>query len=148
MTEELRFGFGKNWSNFLKTLDESRIEEAVDSLKKYLKVDSLVGKTFLDVGSGSGLFSLAAHRLGAQVKSFDYDEDSVTCTRYLRDTYAQGSSWEVEQGAILDAEYLKKYGQVDVVYSWGVLHHTGNMYEAFENVQTLVKDGGSLFTSI
>ena len=148
MTDELRFGFGKNWSNFLKNLDESRIQEAVDSLKKYLKVETLKGKTFLDVGSGSGLFSLAAHRLGAEVKYFDYDPDSVACTRYLRDTYAKDSSWEVEQGSVLDTDYLKKYGQVDVVYSWGVLHHTGDMYTAFENVQTLVKDGGTLFISI
>lgn len=148
MTKELRFGFGKNWTNFLKKLDESRIEEAIQSLKNYLKVESLEGKTFLDVGSGSGLFSLAAYRLGAKVKSFDYDEDSVKCTRYLRDTYAPDSDWEVSQGSILDDELVGKLGTFDVVYSWGVLHHTGDMYKAFENVEKLVKDDGTLFISI
>ncbi len=148
MTEELRFGFGKNWSNFLKGLNESRINEAVESLKKYLRVETLVGKTFLDVGSGSGLFSLAAHRLGASVKSFDYDQDSVACTKHLRDMYAPNSSWEVFQGSILDVDQLKKLGHFDIVYSWGVLHHTGDMYSAFENAQSLVSETGTLFISI
>jgi 2-polyprenyl-6-hydroxyphenyl methylase/3-demethylubiquinone-9 3-methyltransferase len=148
MTQELRFGFGKNWANFLQHLDESRIQEAINSLKSYLGVDSLAGKTFLDVGSGSGLFSLAAHRLGATVKSFDYDENSVGCTKYLRDTYASDSSWEVFQGSILDDELTQKLGTYDIVYSWGVLHHTGNMYKAFENAEKLVKSAGTLFISI
>jgi 2-polyprenyl-3-methyl-5-hydroxy-6-metoxy-1,4-benzoquinol methylase len=148
MTKELRFGFGKNWENFLQHLDESRVEEAMRSLKDYLGVDSLAGKTFLDVGSGSGLFSLAAHKLGATVKSFDYDENSVNCTQYLRDTYAPGSSWEVFQGSILDDDLVKKLGTYDIVYSWGVLHHTGNMLRAFENVEKLVKSTGVLFISI
>jgi hypothetical protein len=148
MTQELRFGFGKNWANFLQLLDESRIEEAVQSLKSYLNVDSLKGKTFLDVGSDSGLFSLAAHRLGATVKSFDYDENSVNCTKYLRDTYAPNSSWEILQGSILDDKLIKQLGTCDIVYSWGVLHHTGNMYKAFENVEKLVNKNGTLFISI
>ncbi len=144
-----RFAFGKNWANFLKTLNEHRIEEAVKSLKEKLGVDSLAGKTFLDIGSGSGLFSLAAHRLGAQVFSFDYDTDSVGCTQYLQTTYGiSGQPWSVEQGSVLNPEFLKKFGPVDIVYSWGVLHHTGNMYQAFQNVVPLVKDGGKLFISI
>lgn len=148
MTEELRFGFGKNWANFLQHLDDSRIQEAVESLKSYLNVDSLAGKTFLDVGSGSGLFSLAAYKLGATVKSFDYDENSVGCTKYLRDTYASESSWQVFQGSILDDTLIQKLGTYDIVYSWGVLHHTGNMYKAFENVEKLVNPTGTLFISI
>ncbi len=79
-----RFAFGKNWSNFLKTLDESRIEEAIKSLQEKLGIEDLKGKRFLDIGSGSGLFSLAAYKLGATVYSFDYDQDSVACTRYLK----------------------------------------------------------------
>lgn len=148
MTQELRFGFGKNWANFLQCLDEERIQEAVQSLKAYLSVENLNGKTFLDIGSGSGLFSLAAYRLGATVKSFDYDEDSVSCTKYLRDTYAPDSSWEVFQGSILDDGLISQLGTYDIIYSWGVLHHTGNMYKAFENAEKLVKIDGCLFISI
>jgi 2-polyprenyl-6-hydroxyphenyl methylase/3-demethylubiquinone-9 3-methyltransferase len=138
-----RFEFGKNWSNFLRLLDEDRIERAVNSLKGLLGVSNLQGATFLDIGSGSGLFSLAAHRLGARVRSFDYDANSVACTTELRRRYAAGTSdWLVERGSVLDKAYLASLGQFDYVYSWGVLHHTGSMWEAIENAASLVAPGG------
>ncbi len=144
-----RFGFGKNWGKFLSTLDEQRIDEAKKSLADWLGEDDLTGKTFLDIGSGSGLFSLAARMMGAKVKSFDYDTDSVECTRTLKDRYYKDDAdWDVEQGDALDEEYLSKYGKVDIVYSWGVLHHTGNMYKALKNAGNHVLDGGKLFIAI
>ena len=75
-----RFEFGKNWSRFLSLLDDTRIREAEESLRQMLGVESLSGLSFVDIGSGSGLFSLAARRLGARVHSFDYDPNSVACT--------------------------------------------------------------------
>lgn len=147
--KETRFGFGKNWAQFLTNLTEERIKIAEESLKKGLNVQNLSGKTFLDIGSGSGLFSLAARRLGAAVHSFDYDHDSVECTRSLKARFfPHDDQWIVEQGSILDKDYLKKLGCFDIVYSWGVLHHTGHMYEAFENVVSLLNDHGKLFISI
>ena len=142
-----RFAFGANWARFLKSLDEARIAKAEDSLRQMLAVARLDGKRFLDVGSGSGLFSLAARRMGAQVHSFDYDPRSVACTRELRDRYFPGDSvWRVEQGSVLDRDYLAGLGEFDVVYSWGVLHHTGAMWQAMENVVPLVvRGGGCLF---
>src|SRR5688572_14449984 len=122
-----RFEFGKNWSNFLSVVNEERIDQAVVSLRKLLGVDSLAGASFLDVGSGSGLFSLAAHRLGARVRSFDYDGSSVACTTEMRRRFAApGAEWTVERGSVLDREYLTSLGRYDYVYSWGVLHHTGS----------------------
>jgi len=144
-----RFAFGKNWAAFLEHLNENRILEAEKSLQQKLGVSSLAGKTFLDIGSGSGLFSLAAYRLGATVASFDYDQDSVNCTQYLKQKYAPtDNNWTVEQGSVLDQDFLKKFPQVDIVYSWGVLHHTGDMYQAFGNVAKLVKGNGQVFISI
>lgn len=146
---ELRFEFGKNWKNFLESLDENRIKEAEYSLKNALGASNLKGQTFLDIGSGSGLFSLAAKNLGAAVHSFDYDKNSVSCTQYLKEKFApDAKDWIVEQGSILDKKYLKNLPKADVIYSWGVLHHTGNMYQAFENVSELVKPKGYLFISI
>ena len=144
-----RFEFGKNWSLFLSGIDEDRIRVAVESLQQYLGVNDLRGKTFLDVGCGSGLFSLAARRLGARVHSFDYDPESVACGLELRRRFDNDSpDWTVEEGSALDPEYLKSLGAFDVVYSWGVLHHTGAMWQALENVISLVAPGGKLFIAI
>jgi len=144
-----RFSFGENWSRFLAVLTEDRIQQAELSLRKMLGVNSLVGKSFLDVGSGSGLFSLAARRLGANVFSFDFDPKSVGCTQELRRRYFDGDpNWVIQEGSILDRSYLERLGKFDVVYSWGVLHHTGKMWDALENVAPLVGDGGKLFIAL
>lgn len=145
----VRFEFGKNWTRFLSILDENRIVQAENSLKQMLEVNDLNGKSFLDIGSGSGLFSLAVRRLGAKVYSFDYDSLSVACGLELKRRYFPGdANWTIEQGDVLDAGYLHSFGQFDVVYSWGVLHHTGAMWQALENVVPLVAQEGKLAISI
>lgn len=149
MSEKDRFAFGENWKSFLATLDEERISQAVDSLRSMLSVDSLSGQRFLDIGSGSGLFSLAAFRLGADVVSIDYDQESVACTAELRNRFADGSErWSVGQGSVLDPERMRSLGEFDVVYSWGVLHHTGDMRRAIDLTCERVKEGGLMFIAI
>jgi 2-polyprenyl-6-hydroxyphenyl methylase/3-demethylubiquinone-9 3-methyltransferase len=144
-----RFEFGKNWQRFLATLDEDRIERATQSLQEMLGLDSLVGRSFLDIGSGSGLHSLAARRLGARVHSFDYDPKSVACTLELRSRFfPDDQQWTIDEASALDREYLQSLGTFDVVYSWGVLHQTGDMWSALDNVSLAASDQGLLFISI
>jgi len=144
-----RFEFGKNWSRFLEGVRDEQIVTAESSLKRMLEIDSLAGLSFLDIGSGSGLFSLAARRLGARVHSFDYDPQSVACSAELRRRYfPDDAQWVVEKGSALDADYLARLGHFDIVYSWGVLHHTGRMWQALENARLPVAPGGRLFIAI
>jgi len=141
-----RFRFGRNWASFLAHLDDDRIAEAERSLKGFLGLESLSGKRWLDVGSGSGIFSLAARRLGATVHSFDFDPDSVGCTQGLRERFRPGDAgWTVERGSVLDPDYLAALGAFDFVYAWGVLHHTGSMWQAIDNVTRIVAPGGRLW---
>jgi 2-polyprenyl-6-hydroxyphenyl methylase/3-demethylubiquinone-9 3-methyltransferase len=144
-----RFEFGANWAAFLSRLDENRIQTAEASLKEMLELDRLDGMTFLDVGSGSGLFSLAARRLGARVTSFDFDPKSVACTSELKQRYFEGDAlWTIGTGSILDRDFVAGLPKSDIVYSWGVLHHTGEMWKAIENALNLVAPSGMLYISI
>lgn len=143
-----RFGFGENWSNFSTHVDAARVHEARDSIAS--RLGDIAGLRFLDAGCGSGLFSLAAVQLKASpVHSFDFDEDSVTTSWSLKQRFSpETSGWRIERGDVLDRAYLDALGQWDIVYSWGVLHHTGNMRRAWENIAGTVAPGGHLFISI
>lgn len=144
-----RFEFGANWQKFLTLLDDQRIAQAEQSLKAMLETETLLGRSFLDIGSGSGLFSLAARRLGARVRSFDYDPQSVACTRELRRRFfPEDEDWRIEAGSVLDENFVKSLGKFDYVYSWGVLHHTGQMWRALEHAALPVATGGKLFIAI
>lgn len=147
---ENRFAFGENWTQFSELIDADRIREAETSLKAMLEADDLSGRAFLDIGSGSGLFSLVALRLGAaRVHSFDFDEDSVRATTALRDAYYRDTErWTVEAGSVLDRAYIERLGRWDVVYSWGVLHHTGDLERAMENAAVPVAPDGALYIAI
>lgn len=144
-----RFRFGENWARFLGVLSDERIGQAERSLAQVLGEPSLTGKTFLDIGSGSGLSSLVARRLGARVHSFDFDPQSVACTAELRRRcFPDDPDWVVESGSALDAAYLERLGRFDIVSSWGVLHHTGAMWKALDLAGQRVAPGGTLFVAI
>ena len=149
--ESLRFGFGRNWAEFIEQhFSEARVESSRVHLLKVLRLEALNGRSFLDIGCGSGLHSLAALRAGAaKVVGFDYDANSVATSLKVREMAANDDArWSAEQGSVLDPARMRALENFDIVYSWGVLHHTGAMWDALGNVAPLVAPGGLLFISI
>ena len=146
----LRYGFGKNWADFIeKNFSEDAVTAAQNRLTEFLRVNSLAGRTFLDIGCGSGLHSLAAYRLGAErVISFDYDHDSVATTERLRRHAGKPANWTVGQGSVLDRPFLEALDKADVIYSWGVLHHTGDMWDAIRNAALPMKPDGIFYIAL
>jgi 2-polyprenyl-6-hydroxyphenyl methylase/3-demethylubiquinone-9 3-methyltransferase len=144
------FSFGRNWRSFLKLLTEERLTNARNSLTEFTGLDSFAGKTFIDVGCGSAIFSLSACQLGAdKVVSVDVDRSSVRCAEFLKEKYAiDDSRWEIIPGSALDPDFIGSLGQFDIVYSWGVLHHSGDMWRALQNVSRMTRPGGLFYTAI
>lgn len=153
-----RFAFGRNWARFIDGLTDAQVDLARTALARSLHLPAgerkpLEGRTFLDVGCGSGLTSLAARQLGAKVISIDFDPEAVACAVELRRRYraedeVAGDGWRITQGSALDEEHLAALGRFDIVCSWGVLHHTGAMWEAIDLCSRRVAPGGLLFIAI
>jgi 2-polyprenyl-3-methyl-5-hydroxy-6-metoxy-1,4-benzoquinol methylase len=146
---KITFSFGRNWLDYLKDIDDDRVKIAEESLTEFLGLNDLSDKTFLDIGCGSGLFSLAAYKLGAKrIISFDVDPHSVECCAYLRLQAGSPAHWEVMSGSILDEGFAQSLGSFDIVYSWGVLHHTGRMWDAIANSAKITAPGGYYYIAL
>ncbi len=146
--ETVSFSFGENWLKFIKGLDEKRYAEAKQSLCELIGIQSLEGKTFLDIGCGSGIFSLAAIDLGAKkVVSIDADPKSVNACKQVK-IKCKVEHWKILEASILDKDFIQTLGRFNIVYSWGVLHHTGAMWEAVGNAANIVSHDGVLVIAI
>jgi len=145
-----KFAFGMNWQRYLETyFTIEALDEAKHSLLKFMGMETLAGQHFLDVGCGSGLFSLAAHELGAEkVISFDIDPDSVDCCLKLWEHKGKPDNWTIMKGSALDEYFMQALEKTSIVYSWGVLHHTGDMWRAIHNASHCVRPNGLFYLAI
>jgi len=144
------FDFGSNWEAFSEQrIDAQRVAIAARSLQSLLERGTLNGLSFLDVGCGSGLFSIAAYRLGAsQVAGIDVNPRCIEVSERNRDRLAPGAPITFKTASALNPESLKALGVFELVYAWGSLHHTGSMWEAIRNVAAHVSPGGTLVLAI
>lgn len=147
--QQVTFSFGENWRDFVDTIDEADVQRAVADLRKWLGEDGIAGKTVLDIGSGSGIHSLCFLMLGAKsIVSFDVDPKSVESTRLLWEKAGKPEKWRVLEGSVLEKSWVEGLEPAEIVYSWGVLHHTGAMWEAIGNALTRVALGGQFLIAI
>ncbi len=143
----MRYKFGENWLRFLQNVDKKNFANAKNSLKFILSKKN--NKSFVDVGCGSGLFSLSATYYYKRILSLDIDDNSLLATKTLKKTFKINSKkWRIKKGSVLNKKFLKKIGKFDMVYCWGVAHHTGDMWKALENLKILTKKNSRLFIAI
>lgn len=147
--ELITFSFGKNWRSYVDTVSEDNVQRAMKDIQEWLGRENIAGKTVLDIGCGSGIHSLCFYQAGAgEVVSLDVDPYSVEATRLLWDKAKKPSDWKILHGSILDKDFVGKLGRHQTVYSWGVLHHTGAMWEGISNACSLVERGGHFWIAI
>ncbi len=146
----MSFKFGQNWKTYLSHyFTEDALKIGKKSLTSFLAMPSFEGKRFLDIGCGSGMFSYLAYQLGAkEVISFDLDTDSVSCCQKLAKDCGSPPNWHIHQGSILDPAFVKSLGTFDIVYAWGVLHHTGHMWDAITAASGCVSSEGLFYLAI
>lgn len=149
-TSDLRFAFGRNWQHFVRrNLTEERITIARNHLLSFLRRADLSGLDFLDIGCGSGINSAAALSAGASpIHSFDYDPDSVAATELVQRRARAGAEWHLTRGDVLDDGFIHSLGKWKLVYSWGVLHHTGDVWKAIDNASKTVADNGLFYIAL
>jgi 2-polyprenyl-6-hydroxyphenyl methylase/3-demethylubiquinone-9 3-methyltransferase len=149
MTEP-HYEFGKNWERFVaKSFSSERVSIAGSHMLEFLGMDSLEDLHFLDIGCGSGVHSLAALRAGAgRIISFDIDPVSVATTQRLRALAGRPQSWTVFHGSVLDRELMSRLEPPDIIYSWGALHHTGDMWQAIANTADLLRPGALIYLAL
>ena len=114
-----------------------------------MKRDDLKGLSIIDIGCGSGLHSMAMFQSGAaSIHGFDYDPNSVAATRMVQKIAGSPPNWTVQQGSVLDDAFMASLPQYDFVYSWGVLHHTGDVWKAIRLAADRVKPGGLFYIAL
>ena len=144
-----KFKFGKNWKLFLKNITKNQFKLSKKSLLDFNKIKNFKNKSFIDIGCGSGLSSLSAKQLGAKVTSIDVDIESIECTKFLKKKfYKNDNDWKIEKLSILNTNKIKKMKKFDYVYSWGVLHHTGNLKKSLINTELLCKKKGFIHIAL
>lgn len=147
--DQVTFSFGRNWYSFVESMPDSAIESAQEDIIDWVGESGVRGRSVIDVGCGSGLSSACLFAMGAStLQSFDLDFWSIESTKIFRKRAGDPENWTLQQGSILDEDFVAALPRADLVYAWGVLHHTGDMWRAVEHAAQLVDLDGHLWLAL
>jgi ubiquinone/menaquinone biosynthesis C-methylase UbiE len=119
---------------------DRRRYELEPEILHFADFSSAAGKRVLEVGVGMGADFVRWLRSGAQASGVDLTHRSVAITHER--IAKEGLAGDVQ---VADAETLPfNDGQFDIVYSWGVLHHTSNTQQALSEARRVLAPGGQL----
>lgn len=137
--KNIAFNFGENWRRFSEnSLDNRKFEMALSSLEQLIGQEKIKAGTFLDIGCGSGIFAIAASLAGAQkVIGIDISKESITASINNKKKFASQSTIDFFHKSLFDDD-ISQIGKFDIVYSWWVLHRTGNMWKSIDIASKLV----------
>jgi SAM-dependent methyltransferase len=145
----ISFSFGKNWLSFLEHMPDEAMRDVASDIADWLGASAVEGKSVVDIGCGSGVHSHCFHAMGVKsLFSIDVDPRSVAATSMMWERAGKPNNWRVQHASILDDNFVKSLEKFDIVYSWGVLHHTGEMWRAIENASRLVSEGGLFWIAL
>jgi 2-polyprenyl-6-hydroxyphenyl methylase/3-demethylubiquinone-9 3-methyltransferase len=147
--KNIAFNFGENWQAFSqKSLDADKFKAAIDSLEHLIQSENIKDRSFLDIGCGSGIFAIAASLLGAKkVIGIDISKESIAASVANKDKLAPQNNIAFFHKSIFDDDIFAM-GTFDIVYSWGVLHHTGDMEGAIDRASQCVAADGLFVIAI
>jgi SAM-dependent methyltransferase len=141
--------FNYQWSfynegNFL--LSDKNFKKNIKlTLSQYIdeKPEFFKNKKIIDVGAGSGRFSYGLLSLGAEVTAIEPTKDG--CNQILSSCEEYSNKLTIQQKNILQDDLPNNF---DVVFCYGVVHHTGNTYLAMKKACDCAKSGGKVFFMI
>ena len=98
-------------------------------------------KKVLEVGVGAGTDFMQWIRSGARAYGIDLTEEAISNVRHRLQTY-ELTAEEIIQA---DAEKLPYENEsFDLVYSWGVIHHSPDTEQCFKEIVRVTKPGGTM----
>lgn len=141
-------GFDYQWANLAVDYSKEDIERHKALVLEYTKLPEVwfKGKNVIDVGCGGGRFTCALGMLGSNVTATDQSEHALRVTQGLwSNTFRYiGKNLSKYRADIL----YPMSGEYDLVWCFGVVHHTGDTFGAIWNLMQIVKPGGYLFLMV
>jgi SAM-dependent methyltransferase len=124
--------------------DDPRFGAQVDRIisEEELAIDRewFRGRRVLDAGCGNGRWTDGFVRLGCEVTAFDASANALA---HVRERF--GDAVRTVQGDVLQADLVLSDERFDLVWSWGVLHHTADTGKGIRVLERLVADDGLLY---